>query len=105
MVLYAAWAPFFTYEFYSQNESGEFEMIGSKQKLTLLIPTVNKVTEEINMKDFPKVEGKNFSAAYLDEAMTKQIDKNLDGRQLYVNSENGTVTDTVIKVYITWSCE
>ena len=105
MTLYAAWAPFFTYEFYSQNESGEFEKIGSKQKLTLIIPKVSATTGKVTMNDFPRVNGKVFASAYLDEALTEEISENLDGRQLFVNYENGTVTETVIKIYITWSEE
>ena len=105
LTLYAAWAPFFTYEFYSQNESGEFELIGSKQKLTLLIPKVSEATGNINMNDFPKVSGKVFASAYLDEALTEEISENLDGRQLFVDYETGTVKQTVVKIYITWSEE
>ena len=105
MTLYAAWAPFFTYEFYSQNESGEFEMIGSKQKLTLLVPKVNEATGKINMNDFPKVSGKVFTAAYLDEGLTQEISGNIDGRQRFVNYEDGTVDTTVVKIYVTWTEE
>ena len=104
MILYAAWAPFFTYEFYSQNESGEYEKIGSKQKLTLEIPTVS-TTGKINMKDFPKVDGKVFAAAYLDENLTQKIDANLDGRTVFVDFDNGIATTNVVKVYITWTQE
>ena len=103
--LYAAWAPFFTYEFYSQNESGEFELIGSKQKLTLQIPKVSEATGNINMNDFPKISGKVFASAYLDEALTEEISENLDGRRLFVDYETGTVKKTVVKIYITWSEE
>lgn len=104
LTLYAAWAPYFTYEFYSQNESGAFEKIGSKQKITLEIPTVS-TTGKINMKDFPKVDGKIFAAAYLDEALTEEISENLDGRTLFVDSEKGIATTNVVKVYITWTQE
>ena len=105
MILYAAWAPYFTYEFYAKNESGEFEMIGSKQKLTLNIPKVNEKTGKITMNDFPKVAGKVFDAAYLDEAMTQELTKNLDGRSLYVDYEKGIATENVIKIYTTWTIE
>ena len=105
MTLYAAWAPFFTYEFYSQNESGEFEKIGSKQKLTLTIPKVSESTGKITMNDFPKVDGKVFESAYLDEEMTQMISENIDGRQRFVNYENGTVSATVIKIFVTWTEE
>ena len=105
MTLYAAWAPFFTYEFYSQNESGVFEKIGSKQKLTLLVPKVSASTGKVSMNDFPKVDGKVFAAAYLDENLTQEIEGNLDGRALFVDNQKGVTTESVIKIYITWSEE
>ena len=105
LTLYAAWAPFFTYEFYSQNESGVFEMIGSKQKLTLVIPKVSAATGKVTMNDFPRVAGKTFAAAYLDENLTQEISGNIDGRALFVDNEKGIVTTNVVKVYITWSQE
>lgn len=104
LTLYAAWAPYFSYEFYSQNESGAFEKIGSKQKITLQIPTVS-TTGKISMKDFPKMDGKVFAAAYLDEAMTEQITANLDGRTHFVDYEKGIATEHVIKIYVTWTEE
>lgn len=104
MTLYAAWAPYFTYEFYSQNEEGVFEKIGSKQKIALEIPKEN-TKGEINMKDFPKVDGKVFAAAYFDEELTKEISANIDGRTLFVNAEKGIATTNVVKIYITWSQE
>lgn len=103
MTLYAAWAPFFTYEFYSENELGEFEKIASKQKLTLKIPTVSASTGRVSMNDFPKVNGKVFASAYLDEALTEQVSEDIDGREVFVNYENGTVTQTAVKIYIVWS--
>ena len=105
MTLYAAWAPFFTYEFYSQNESGVFEKIGSKQKLTLLVPKVSESTGKVTMNDFPKVSGKVFASAYMDEGLTEQISGNIDGRALFVDHEKGVATENVIKIYITWSEE
>lgn len=104
LILYAAWAPFFTYEFYSQNESGVFEKIGSKQKLTLNIPKVSS-TGKVSMNDFPKMDGKVFAAAYLDEAMTQQITANLDGRTHFVDYEKGIATELVVKIYVTWTEE
>ena len=105
MTLYAAWAPFFTYEFYAQNESGTFEKIGSKQKLTLKIPTVSASSGRVSMNDFPKVSGKTFAAAYLDEALTEEILKDIDGRKLFVNAENGTALQTAVKIYVVFAEE
>ena len=57
------------------------------------------------MNDFPKVEGKVFDAAYLDEALTQEITANLDGRTLFVDYEKGIATTNVVKVYVTWTEE
>ena len=101
--LYAAWIPFFTYEFYAKNAAGEFELISSKKKLTLTSPVWNERREEFTMNDFPKAEeGKVFAGAYLDEAMTEKIEQNIDGRELYVDYESGIASTTTVKIYIAW---
>jgi len=105
MVLYAAWAPFFTYEFYAQNESGEFEQIGTKQKLTLEFPEWKdrKGVKRLDMNDYPEIKGMTFAAAYFDEAMTEEIKADIDGRQNYIDVEKGIATCSVIKIYITYT--
>ena len=102
--LYAAWIPAFTYEFYAQNESGAFEKIGSvTNKFTINYPKWNDRKEEFDMKDYPGVEGKVFAGAYLDEAMTVSIEGNLDGREVFIDLENGIVESAIVKIYITWA--
>ena len=101
MTLYAAWIPFFNYEFYSQNESGAFELIGSKQKLTLEVPVAND-DGTYKMKDFPQMADKVFAGAYLDEAMTQSVTANIDGRKTYVDYEKGISTATTIRIYVAW---
>ena len=102
--LYAAWIPAFTYEFYSENESGAFEKIGSvANKFTIKSPKWNDRKEEFDMNDFPKVEGKVFEGAYLDEAMTLSINGNLDGREVFIDYGNGIVESAIVKIYITWA--
>ena len=108
MTLYAAWIPFFTYEFYAKNEAGEYELIGSKQKLTLVIPewkTDRKGQLKLDMNDFPKVNGKVFESAYLDEAMTEELTADINGRESFVNTQNGTASCSVVKIYLNYVVE
>lgn len=105
LTLYAAWVPFFTYEFYSQTENGSFEKIGSVKKLTLLVPTWNERSEKYDMNDFPRMDGKVFAHAYLDGEMTEEITANVDGRQKLTDYEKGIAKETTVKVYITWTAE
>lgn len=102
--LYAAWIPAFTYEFYSENESGNLEKIGSvTNKFTIKYPKWSDRKEEFDMNDFPSVEGKVFEGAYLDEAMTESIDGNLDGREVFIDYEKGITSSATVKIYIKWA--
>ena len=103
ITLYAAWIPFFNYEFYSADESGELSLIGSVRKLTLEYPKWNDRKQEYNMKDFPSLEGKVFAGAYLDEAMTREITENFDGREFFVDYEKGIVESDTVKIYVKWT--
>ncbi|MBQ8341478.1 MAG: hypothetical protein IJY22_03765 [Clostridia bacterium] len=105
LVLYAAWIPSFTYEFYSQNEAGVFELIGSKRKIDLELPEWNTRKEEWRMNDLKDLstDGKIFEAAYLDEAMTLPVTDTIDGDADYVDYAKGIAKTPVIKVYITWT--
>ena len=105
MVLYAAWVPYFTYEFYSQNSEGAFEKIGSVQKKELKIPTWNEALEKYKMNDFPKNDDMSFVGAYFDAEMTQEISENIDGSKLFVDNESGTVKSTIVKIYIAWEAE
>lgn len=105
LTLYAAWVPFFTYEFYSQKEDGSFEKLSSIKKLTLLVPTWNERSEKFDMNDFPRVDGKVFNKAYLDGEMTQEITANIDGRLNYTDYEQGIATSTTVNIYITWTDE
>ena len=102
-VLYAGWVPFFTYEFYAMGEDGEYQLLGSKNKLTLVLPQWNDRKGEYNMKDFPKVTDKVFAGAYLDAEMTEEISEDLDGRDYFIDYEKGIALETAVKIYIKWA--
>ncbi len=102
--LYAAWIPAFTYEFYAKGEAGAFEKIDLiENKFEIKYPKWNDRKEKFDMKDFPEVEGKVFEGAYLDEAMTMPIEGDFDGREVFINYENGTVESAIVKIYIVWA--
>ena len=101
--LYAAWIPFFNYEMYSENESGDFELVKSVQKLNLTFPKWNDRKGEYDMKDFPKPEDDMvFVGAYYDEAMTQSVDTSKDATSIFVDYEKGIVESSTVKIYIKW---
>ena len=96
MTLYAAWIPYFNFEFYVQNESGSFDLYESKQLIELDIPAWDLSTGKLNMNSFPEIDGKTFEGAFLDEAMTKPITKKLTGD---IDYEHGISATEKICVY------
>lgn len=102
LTLYAAWIPFYTYEIYAENESGELELINSVKKLDMNFPVWNERTGKIDMKDMPKVKGKTFYEAFSDEDMTSVLTGSIDGDNTYVDLEKGIGTETVVKIYTKW---
>ena len=100
--LYAAWAPYFNYEFYEVSEDG-CERIGEDfSGITLKIPTWNEKRQKFNMKDFPDIKGKSFVAAYLDEALTIPLTENFDGSAAFVDPEKGIANAFTVKIYTVW---
>ena len=99
--LYAAWAPYFNYEFYEESESG-WKKIGDFSGITLKLPEWNERKGTYNLKDFPKNRGKEFVSAYLDAALTEPLTENVVGSKLFVDSEKGIATTYTVKVYTVW---
>lgn len=100
--LYAAWIPFFNYEFYAEGESGEYELIGSANKIDLNVPEWNERTGKLNMNDISPIDGKTFSAAYLDAEKTLPLTDKIDGDAEFVDVERGISTRSTVKIYTTW---
>ncbi len=100
--LYAAWIPYFNYEFYVENENGEFELLGTEASIDLEIPLWSEKTGKLDSKSFPDREGYTFDAAYLDKTMEDQLTENINGAQLYVDYESGTTATEKVCVYTTW---
>ncbi len=102
MTLYAAWIPYFTYEFYSVDENGKTALLGSDSLINLTLPAWDERSGEMDYNNFAKLSGKTFEAAYLDPAMTKPITGTINAEKEYVDYEKGIATTNTIKVYSTW---
>lgn len=100
--LYAAWAPYFNYEFYAVNADGCEPLDESFSGITLRLPEWNERRGRYNMKDFPKLDGKEFVAAYLDEALTEPLTEDFDGSLHLVDGEMGIANTFTVKIYTVW---
>ncbi len=96
LTLYAAWIPYFNFEFYVQNESGSFDLYESKQLIELNIPSWDLSSGKLNMNSFPEIDGKTFEGAYLDAAMTQPITEKITGD---IDYEHGISATEKICVY------
>ena len=96
MTLYAAWIPYFNFEFYVKNADGAYELYGSEQLISLTLPEWNMETGKINMNDFPAIEGKTFTGAYLDEACTKPVSGTVTGE---IDYDHGVSATEKIRLY------
>lgn len=99
MTLYAAWIPYYTYEFYALDAAGRFELIQTEQLLELTLPEWNANTGKLDMKRFPTINGKTFDKAFLDPEMTSEITESVGGS---VDLEKGISNAKTIKIYTTW---
>ncbi|MBP3666662.1 MAG: leucine-rich repeat protein [Clostridia bacterium] len=100
ITLYAAWVPYFNFEFYAEQADGSFSLIETKQLVTIDLPVWNERTGKLDMKDFPAVEGMTFESAFMDEAMTVPAEGKVSGN---VDYTTGTVeSDGTIRLYTTW---
>ncbi len=96
MTLYAAWIPYFNFEFYIQNASGSFELFRSESMISLEIPEWDMSTGKLDMKGFPEIDGKTFEGAYLDQAMTTPLTETVSGD---IDYEHGIGATSNIKIY------
>ncbi len=102
MTLYAAWIPYFEFEFYAVDTSGAPVKIGDAvSSIELELPQWDETTGDLNMKRFPEREGMTFENAYLDAALTQPAPQKITGNW---DPETGTFTKTeTIKLYTTWT--
>ncbi|MBQ8310467.1 MAG: hypothetical protein IJX80_05585 [Clostridia bacterium] len=100
LTLYAAWIPFYKYEFYLQDGEG-FTLLSSMSRIDVRTPEWDADDGEYKMNDFPDLpDGKIFEGAYFDEAMTQSVPERIDGDNTFVDFEKGIQTSYVIRIYI-----
>ncbi len=99
LTLTAVWIPYFNFDFYCENEDGEWEKIGTHQGITLDIPEWKASDGKLNMKSFPKISGKTFEGAYLDAGKTSALTSAISGE---VDYEKGVAKNNTIKIYTTY---
>ena len=94
MTLYAAWIPYYTFEFYSKDSVSPYATVTSKE---LKIPEWSDGA--LSMKNFPKRENKTLDGVYLDEEYTSAAGASITGA---VDYERGISLTPTVKVYTTW---
>jgi len=99
LTLYAAWVPYFSFEFYKEEADGSFSSLGTVEALELSLPSWDEKTGAMNMQRFPKVEGMTFVSAYADAEKTTPITEKLGGA---VDYDKGIASAEKIPVYTTW---
>jgi len=121
--LYAGWVPYYEFEYYALNESGEWEEIGStsfnyklateegsgkSDYVNAYMPryvegamNYEHEYQDKNKFVFPKISGKTFAKAYTDDNMENEItDYVTHGGSLDV--ETATPVNRVKKIYVTF---
>ena len=111
MTLYAAWIPQYTFEYYTENEKGDWEkygttsfnyLISSDEAKTVYLPQwgdSGKMEHTHNSFTFPSVTNKTFKAAYSDESCTTPITEKLIHHGT-LDLETAKAEDTVHKIYV-----
>ncbi len=102
MTLYAAWIPYFNFEFYAQDANGAFQKIEGHavdQLKEIALPAWDESTGKLNMGNVPTRDGMTFVEAFLDEEMTQPVTGSIAGQ---VNETEGVCVEHTIKLYTTW---
>lgn len=101
--LYAAWVPYFSYDFYSVDaQTDETVFIESVSSIDLDIPQWNETTGKLDLEKFPSRENMTFDAAYLDAELTTELSEKISGTESFVDYETGTTSTESVNIYTTW---
>lgn len=105
LTLYAVWVPMFEIEIYDLDTGDYLDEITFDPTLTneFALPVWNQDTGCIDMKDIPEREGYTFNAAYLDDKGTQAVSDATIKHTGSVNEENGTASDSTMKLYVDWT--
>ena len=108
LTLYAAWVPYYNFEIYTKDESGNSYLLSTVSALTLTIPEWHDGDVTLNMDNFPEREGYTLdprSICYLD-TMDKIDDAEVSGGKKIISGKWDEATATsetpVIRLYTEW---
>ncbi|MBO7196462.1 MAG: leucine-rich repeat protein [Clostridia bacterium] len=107
LTLYAAWVPYYQYEIYAKNDSGETVLISTASAINLTIPEWHDGDVTLNMDNFPSRKGYTLDKVYYLDSMTR-VEGTLseDGSKKYITGEwdesTATLKQPVIKLYTEW---
>lgn len=104
LTLYAAWVPMFEIEFYSVNSEEYLDTLTFDPNTVgdIEVPAWDLKTGAIDMKDFPEKNGYTFNGVYLDKEGTQAVTDNVISHTGSVNYDNGTASDSTMKLYVDW---
>ena len=94
MTLYAAWIPYYNFEFYSADSSTPYATVSTKE---LKVPQWKDGA--LSMKTFPKRDNKTLDGVYLDAEYSTLAGESITGA---VDYEHGVSLTPTVKVYTTW---
>ena len=107
LTLYAAWVPYYNFEIYTTDESGNSYLLSTVSALSLTIPEWHEGDVTLSMDNFPTRDGYTLdpnSISYLD-TMTK-VEGVDDGNKKIITGEWDEATATsltpTIKLYTEW---
>lgn len=99
LTLCANWIPFTNFELYVPALGGGFELSKTVQSNILTLPKWT-AKGNIDMKDFPKISGKTFTGAYLDEALTQPI--TTETYEINISTDDPDAENPTVKIYTAW---
>lgn len=101
LTLYAAWVPYYNFEFYTLSADGTAQLYETKQLLEIAMPEWDMESGKQELGDVPAKTGFTFEQAYTDTGMTAPIEDTVIRGQ--IDEEKGISLTPTIKVYTTWT--
>lgn len=96
LTLYAAWIPYFTFEYYTEDGVKYAETSG----YSITVPEWKSGDATIDMGKFPKRDGYTLLSAYSDSAMQNAVSGRVEGKW---DIETASVESPVIRIYTEWA--
>lgn len=105
ITLHAAWIPNYSYEFFAENEAGEWESYGTAVKpenaASIAVPAWNLETGQLVYGSVPRITGKTLEHIYASPDKTEEYLETIPHGGT-VDDATATATNTVVPCYTTW---